>query len=75
VELTVKLQPAAILPPDTAQLSGEEENKPLGLEVNETDVSPELPEFQPDPVTVTTVPVAPELGESETITVVTMKVV
>jgi hypothetical protein len=63
----VKLQPAAILPPDTAQVSGEEENKPLGAE---TDVSPE---FQPDPVTVTDVPVGPEVVENETIGIPRLK--
>jgi hypothetical protein len=64
----VKLQPT-ILPPDTVQVSGEEENKPLGLEVNETDASP----VQPAPVTVTDVPVDPEGGESEAIGIPTFR--
>jgi hypothetical protein len=65
----VKLQ-LTILPPDTVQVSGEDTNKPVGLEVIETDVSPE---FQPAPVTVTDVPVDPEGGESERIGIPTLK--
>jgi hypothetical protein len=61
----MKLQPT-ILPPDTVQVSGEEETKPVEAE---TDVSP----VQPDPVTVTIVPGGPELGENETIGIPTLR--
>ena len=57
------MQPAAMLPPDTVQVVGDGEKRPLGF-VIDTDVSPEL---NPDPDTVTTCPVWPVLGESDII--------
>lgn len=63
----MNVQPAAILPPDTVQVTVEGENRRVGGGtgmdcVIDTEVSPEL---NPDPDTVTTCPVWPVLGESE----------
>jgi hypothetical protein len=59
-----------MLPPLIEQLCVAGVNKPVGLDVNDTEVSPE---FQPDPVTVTSVPVGPEEDESETNATPTLK--
>jgi hypothetical protein len=60
----VKLQPAAITPPLTAQLrvAGGSYKVPGPDAVNDTVVSPE---FQPEPETVTAVPVGPEVLERD----------
>ncbi len=63
VAATVKVQPAAMLPPETAHVKGEGANRPLGFEI-ETDASAVL---KPDPPTVTTVPTEPWDRESEII--------
>ena len=59
-----------MLPPLTEQVCVAGENNPVGLDVNETDVSPE---FQPDPATVTKVPVGPDDEERETNATPTVK--
>jgi hypothetical protein len=59
-----------MLPPLIEQLCVAGVNNPVGLDVNETEVSPE---FQPEPVTVTRVPVGPEEDESETNATPTLK--
>lgn len=59
VDLTVKLQPEAMLPPETTHVFVPS-NRPAFANVTEVSAG-----FQPDPDTVTVVPVGPMLGESE----------
>lgn len=59
--MTVNVQPEAMLPPETEHvIDATVKRLPEGLGID-TDVSPGL---NPEPVTVTTVPVGPVFGES-----------
>jgi hypothetical protein len=64
LDLTVKVHPGEILPPDTGHTGAAPLQRLLepGGPVDFVSVTEVSPEFQPVPVTVTTVPVGPVLG-------------